>query len=386
MSMTIIQLVPALEAGGVERETIEIASAVANAGHRSLVISAGGAMVKELESAGVRHITLPIGRKSPFSLRFVSTLHTAFMETGADIVHARSRLPAWLGWLALQRRPIAGRSRFVTTVHGLYSVNRYSAIMARGERVICVSQSAAAYVRNHYPGVDVDRLTVIERGVDRTIYPYGFTPEPAWLQSWQREYPQLKERKVLTLAGRVTRRKGALRFIELIGALRSKGLHVQGLIVGSTAGASRRFLSELEHCRRSLDVTDNIIFTGERRDLREIYAVSDLMLSLSEQPEAFGRTVIEALSLGRPVLGFDHGGVGEQLRAVFPAGAVPLNDQQALTERAEALLANPPQVPRDHPYTQQRMLDGTLALYANLVGPSNYDGISNRMRHHAPDA
>ncbi|MGD4883875.1 glycosyltransferase, partial [Xanthomonas citri pv. citri] len=139
--LTVVQLLPALQSGGVERSTLEIAAALVRAGHRAVVVSAGGRLVQPLLDAGGEHLTLEIGRKSLLTLRHVAGLRRLFAELGADIVHARSRLPAWLGWYALRGMPEAARPRLVTTVHGLNSPSRYSAVMTYGERVICVSKT-----------------------------------------------------------------------------------------------------------------------------------------------------------------------------------------------------------------------------------------------------
>ncbi|NUS39539.1 MAG: glycosyltransferase, partial [Lysobacter sp.] len=147
--LTVVQVLPALEAGGVERSTIEIADALVHDGHRALVVSAGGRLLPELLATGAEHITLPIGRKSPLVLRHVPALRRLFAREGVDIVHARSRLPAWLARFAL--RGLRAPPHFVTTVHGLNSPSRYSAVMASGERVICVSRTVRDYVLQHYP-------------------------------------------------------------------------------------------------------------------------------------------------------------------------------------------------------------------------------------------
>jgi hypothetical protein len=141
--LTVVQLLPALDAGGVERSTLEIAEALVRAGHRAIVVSARGRLLPRLEALGAEHVGLEVGRKSPFVLRQVPALRRLFRE--ADIVHARSRLPAWLAWLAL-RGMGGGRPRFATTAHGLNSPSRYSAIMARGERVVCVSRTVRAHL------------------------------------------------------------------------------------------------------------------------------------------------------------------------------------------------------------------------------------------------
>src|SRR5690606_8462608 len=172
--LTVVQLLPALESGGVERSTLEIAAALVASGHRAIVVSAGGRLVPALPAAGAEHIALAIGRKAPAVLRHVPALCRLCLEVGADIVHARSRLPAWLGRMALASLPAARRPRWVTTVHGLNSPGRYSAVMASGERVVCVSRTVRDYVLRHYPDTDPAHLRVIERGID----PAQFPPRP----------------------------------------------------------------------------------------------------------------------------------------------------------------------------------------------------------------
>ena len=159
--LTVVQLLPALHSGGVERSTLEVAQALVAAGHRAIVVSAGGRLVQPLLDSGAEHLTLDIGRKSLLTLRHVVALRRLFADTGADIVHARSRLPAWLGWHALRGLPQARRPRWVTTMHGLNSPGRYSGIMASGERVICVSQTVRDYLLRHYPATDLARLRVV---------------------------------------------------------------------------------------------------------------------------------------------------------------------------------------------------------------------------------
>ncbi len=174
--LTVLQLLPSLESGGVERGTLEIANELVRRGHRSLVISSGGRMVEALERAGSEHITWDIGAKSPLTLRFVPRLRRLLAERHIDIVHARSRMPAWIAYLAWRGMNPATRPHFVTTVHGLYSVNRYSAVMTRGERIIAVSNTARDYLLNNYPQVEASRIVVIPRGVDPQEFPYGYRP------------------------------------------------------------------------------------------------------------------------------------------------------------------------------------------------------------------
>ena len=153
--------------------------------------------------------------------------------------------------------------------------------------------------------------------------------------------------------------------MDLLAALNRKKVPVQGLVVGDDGGGRKRYAQELRRRAQHLGVK-NITFAGHRTDMREIYAISDLVLSLSTKPESFGRTVLEALSIGRPVIGFDHGGVGEILSAVYPWGRVSVGDFAGLMDKVVQAINRPPPVPATHPFTLDRMLDQTLALYDRL--------------------
>lgn len=365
--LTVAQMLPALEAGGVEHDTLDLAEGLAAAGHRSLVISAGGRLAARLVAGGSEHVPWPVGRKSPLTLRWVPRLRRFLARESVDILHVRSRLPAWVARLALRGMDQGTRPRFVTTVHGLHSVNAYSAVMTAGERVICVSETARRYVLDNYPGVDAARLAVIPCGVDRAHWAPGYRPDGDWLTRWRGEHPELEGRRILTLPGRLTRRKGHEAFVELVGRLAGAGHDVHGLVVGPVPERRGRYRAELQALAGRVGVTDRVGFTGGRDDMREIYAVSDLVLALSDKPEAFGRTVLEALSLGRPVLGWNLGGVGEQLAKLYPDGAVAHGDMASLAARAGMLLESPPPVPADHPYTLDAMLDATFGLYRELI-------------------
>lgn len=364
--LSVAQLLPAMHGGGVERGTLEVARELVRRGHRSVVISAGGRLVPELLNAGGEHLAWPLGVKSPLTLRWIWPLRRWLAEQRIDILHARSRLPAWIGWLAWRGMNPATRPRFITTVHGLYSVSRYSAVMTYGERVIAVSETVRDYVQRGYPELPAESMQVIPRGVDLAEFPYGYRPSPEWLAEWQQQYPQLHDVPVLTLPGRLSRLKGHEDFIELIARLWTQGLPVYGLIVGGVEPRRQRYADQLRRLVQAKGLSEVVLFTGHRADMRDIYAVSTLVLSLSAQPESFGRTVLEALSLGTPVIGYDHGGVGELLRRVYPAGLTPLGDLERLMERVRALLTVPPPVPTQPVFSLQRMLDDTLALYAEL--------------------
>ena len=173
--LTVVQLIPALRSGGAERSALEIARALVQAGHRSVVISAGGRLVEQLQAEGSEHVTLDIGSKSLRTLVQLGALRRVLRELKPDIVHARSRLPAWLGWWAL--KGMTRRPHFITTVHGLNSPGRYSAILLRGERVIAVSQTMRDYVLSHYRWLEPAKVRVIPRGIDPAAFPYGHRPD-----------------------------------------------------------------------------------------------------------------------------------------------------------------------------------------------------------------
>jgi len=365
--LTVAQLLPELNVGGVERGTVQVAHALVAAGHRALVVSAGGRLVAELEECGAEHHVLPIGAKRLATLRLVQPLARYLEQEGVDIVHARSRLPAWIGRFALARITRARRPRSVTTVHGPYTVNRYSAVMVSGERVIAISDFIRDYALGSYPTLDAGRLTVIPRGVERARFFHGYRPDAAWCERFAREFPRAVGRALLTLPGRLTRWKGQLDFIELVARLRGAGHDVHGLLAGAAHPRKQAFENELRARIAALGLAEHLSLAGERSDLREILAVSHLVFSLTNEPEAFGRTTAEALSLGVPVVGYDHGGTAEILRTVYPVGLVPAGDVAAAVERSAALLAAAPPVPREHPYTVERMTAATLALYTGLA-------------------
>lgn len=371
--LKVLQLVPALDSGGVERGTLEIARALVAAGHESVVLSKGGRLVEQLQREGSRHITLDLGRKSPTTFLQYRALRRLFEAERFDIVHARSRLPAWVAWLAWRGMPVNARPRFVTTVHGMHSVSRYSAIMCAGERVIAVSDTVREFIRSHYPPsrwphLADDRITVIPRGIDPAEFPRDYQPADEWLARFRAEFPQIAGRKVLTLPGRLTRLKGHHDFITIVGKLVSQGQDVVGLIVGGDDPKRPGYAKEIRERVQAEGLGERIVFTGHRSDVREIYAVSDCVLSLSSTPESFGRTVLEPLAMGRPVVGYAHGGVAEILAELFPHGAVTQGDLGAATQRtADVLAARTPTVELNTRFLLARMQAQTLGVYGALA-------------------
>ncbi len=363
--LTVMQLLPALEAGGAEQSALEVARALVEAGHRSIVVSGGGRLVARLVGDGSEHVAMPIGVKSLRSLARVPALRALLRRERPDIVHARSRMPAWLGWLAV--RGLSPRPHFMTTAHGLNSAGRYSSIMARGERVICVSNTVRDYLLRNYRSADPGRLVVIPRGIDQNVYRYGYQPDNSWREWFFAEFPQLVGAPLLTLPGRGTRLKGHAAAIGLVAELKSRGIATRLLLLGARQVGREAYIAELERLAVEFGVADWIAISAQRDDARDVYAASALVLQLSNKPEAFGRTVVEAISLCRPVLGYDHGGVGELLADLYPAGRVPPGDQRRLAERAAELLRAAPAITPLSRYRLADMQAATLALYEELA-------------------
>ena len=362
--LTVVQLIPALHSGGAERSALEIAHALVPAGHRSVVISAGGRLVKQLLAEGSEHITLDLGRKSLLTLGRLGALRRVLRELKPDIVHARSRLPAWMGWWAM--KGMTPRPHFVTTVHGFNSPGRYSSVLLRGERVIVVSQTLRDYVLSHYRWLEPGRVRVIPRGIDQDAFPYGHRPDDAWHKAFFAEFPALNGAPLLTMPARGTRLKGHHDAIELLADLKRRGIEARLLLLGVVEPGREAYVAELQELIRLRGVTSQVVLSPPRDDIRDIYAVSALVLQLSNKPETFGRTVIEALSLCRPVLGYAHGGVGELLAELYPAGRVPLGDREKLVERAAELLRVAPPIPVLQSYRLSDMQQATLALYEEV--------------------
>ncbi len=366
--LTVAQILPEMHSGGVERGTLEVADALVAAGHRSVVISGGGRLVEQLERTGSKHITMPVGRKSLWTLGVVRKLRRLLVDEGVDVLHARSRVPAWLSHLAVRRMPQP--PRFITTVHGFYSVNRFSQIMTRGDQVICVSNSIREYVSENYPETDESKLTVIHRGVDPDQYHFGYRAPFEWERGFRDEL-SLGNRPLVILAGRLTRLKGHHDFLGIMERLKRAGSDAVGVIVGGEDPRRAAYANQIKLAARSCD---NVVLAGHRSDLREIMSVSSAVVSLSQKPESFGRTVLESLALGTPVIGYDHGGVGEIMAELFPAGAVPLGDLDHAADTLTQILGHdgPDDVAMNTRFTLNSMCNSLLEIYVGVgaVNPS----------------
>lgn len=361
---TVLQVLPALEAGGAEHNALEIAGALRDAGARALVASAGGRMAASL---GADHIRLPLDTKNPFALwRNSSRLSALIADERVDLVHAHSRAPAWSAWFAARRRgkPV------VTTVHGLYgagcAVKRvYNRSMLRGDRVIAVSRFVAEHIGAVYRFPE-ERTRVVHQGIDTAI----FDPRavPADIKGPVRAAWGVPDGfRVVLLPARVARRKGHAVLIEAMREL--AGENVTAVFVGSDAG-HRAYRRQLEAMAGNLSV----LFIGHRDDMAAVYAATDVVVVPSVRPEPFGRVLAEAGAMGLPVVAAGHGAApeivvhGETGWLVAPgdpaalAGGIRLALSaagRAFSARARAHIAGR--------FTRAKMCAATLAVYGELI-------------------
>ena len=333
---SVLQVLPALETGGVERGTVDIARALVEAGGRAVVASAGGVMVREIERAGARHVVLPLDAKGPLAIRAnIARLRALIEAEGIDLVHARSRAPAWSALYAARRAGVP----LITTFHGTYSIGNplkrlYNAVMTRGDRVIAISEFIAGHIRENYP-IDEARLRVVPRGIDFALFdPARVSAER--LVALSRRWRLGDGMQVVMLPGRLTRWKGHR---VLIDALADLGRHdLRCLFVGSDQGRAG-YRRELEERARRRGVDGVVQIVDDCRDMPAAYMLADAVVSASLDPEAFGRVAVEAQAMGRPTIAIDHGGARETVAAGETGWLVPPGDARALAAALEHVLA-----------------------------------------------
>lgn len=369
--MHIVQALVSLNLGGSELVATELSEYAIAQGYRVTVIAADGPLGDRVRASGAEHLNWPVGKKRLGTLRYITRLSDWLNRQRPEILHVHSRLPAWICLLAIRRLPAANRPVFITSMHGHYSVSRYSAVMAGGDRVIAVSRHIRDYTLHNYPATDPARVVTVLGGISHQVFPYGYRSEPGWYEQTCRDFPELKGRRLLCLPGRLSRYKGHPDFIELTARLLPDFPDLHGVIVGKARPGSR-YRDELEGLAERYGVLNRISFVGARTDMRDWLAASEIVFSLcSDPPEAFGRTVPEALHLGIPVIGWDHGGVQEVLSEVFPQGAIPPGDRQQLTERAREFLHHRPLVANSAAFGLRESMQKTMAVYHQALTERN---------------
>ena len=368
----VIQILPELIAGGVERGTLELSRFLVQGGHRSLVVSQGGPMVEKLLKEGGRHLRMSyIGEKSPRCLLHLWPLRRLFQQREYPIVHLRSRLPAWVAYLAWKSLPVYRRPGLVTTFHGFYSINAYSAIMTKGQRVIAISRAVADHIQQYY-GTPRSRIRLIHRGIDPDVFhPSRVGPER--ISRMKRKWELDDNLPIIMLPGRVTRWKGHAVFIRALARIRD--IPWRAVCVGPF-DARGAFYKELNGLIDTLSLADAIRFTGHEDDMPAAYAAADLVISAAtDEPEAFGRVSIEAQAMARPIIASAHGGSLETVIDGHTGWLFEPGDAGGLSRAIRTALSRPDLggqlglrgFHRVHDrFTTRQMCQRTLDLYREL--------------------
>lgn len=323
--MKVLQILPALELGGVERGTVDLARSLKAHGVETVVISSGGTLVQELQKEGIPHYTLPVAQKSVFSLALVPKIVEVIQKERVDLVHARSRVPAWMAWLASRKAGVP----FVTTCHGYYSNHLLSRVMGWGKRVIVPSKVIARHMIEDF-GVLPDRIVLIPRGVDLSQFP--FYPH-------KYDGPSPKVFKVLNL-GRFSPIKGQLEFLRSIHLIRQQGVAVEAWLVGSEGEGKTDYTRAIHQTLRQLGIEKNVKILGARRDVPELLREADVLVLSSLVPESFGRVLIEAGAVGTACVATRLGGALEIIEEGKEGLLVPPRDEKAMAEAILRLLLN----------------------------------------------
>lgn len=358
--MHIIQVLPQLNEGGVERGTLEFNRAFVERGHRSTVISSGGRLATQIDHDGGRHIQMDVASKNPFSAPIrVWKLRSLLAHLNPDILHARSRVPAWLCWFANSK----GKLPFITTVHGFNSPNPYSRIMTKGDHVICVSHSVRDYIQTHYAVPD-KKITVIHRGVDPKQWDPG-NIDSEWIRSFTNEFG-LQNKRIITSVGRITELKDFETFIRAIVTASRSVPNIVGLIVGSAQPSKESYFQKLKALVEQLNAGERIRFAGSQTRLPEIYSISRLLVSCSKKPESFGRTLIEAMAMNTPVMATRHGGALDIIQNTSLGTLFDVGDVDALARGMVESSQLPVSGLRSYVienFSLTQMIDKTLGVY-----------------------
>ena len=371
---TILQVLPALESGGVERGTLEISEAIMASSWRSLVISKGGRLVEPLERQGAKHFEINIGSKNPFAWpKSFKKLKRVISEYNVDVVHARSRMPAWICKYGAEQCGVP----FITTFHGRYrdtnALKRiYNSIMVRGECVIAISKFLANDIQSRY-GVSDDALKVIPRGADISLFNREIVSEETTnrlIKNWG--VPD--NTPVIMLPARLTRWKGHGLLINALSLI--KDMPFFCILVGEY-DTKTSYKSELEALIKRKGLENRVKIAGHCEDMASAYKISEVVVSASLDPEPFGRIAVEAQAMGCVVVAADHGGTQETIKNNTTGILVNPRDDFALANGIKKALKMPPKDRKlmglaarefvSSNFSRDTMCYRTLSLYCQLL-------------------
>ena len=367
--MKVIQFVPTLESGGVEKGVLEIANALVQGGHDSHVVSAGGRLVNDLIHNGSKHHQWDIHKKNLLTFRLIRPLRRWILSMNADVIHVRSRMPAWIVWMAWRGISNNKRPKLISTVHGLHSVNYYSAIMTKPFNIVAVSNASKDYIINNYVKSSKKNIRVIYRGVDDSEYFMDFKPSKDWINDWYKNFPETRDCKLLTIAGRISPLKDFEKILHLAKQLKKNASQpFKIIIVGEAKDRHKKYLEKLKIKINELGIRNEVIFLNYRSDIKEIYSISSVVFNTSNKPESFGRSVLEPLSIGIPTIGYNRGGVKEILNELYPYGAIEPNSGNELLNKTLSILdGNNLDIIPNQKFLTSVMCKQTLDFYKDIL-------------------
>ena len=372
----VLQVLPELETGGVETGTIEVATALKTAGIKNFVASQGGRMVYELEKNKIGHLTLPLKSKNIFTmLSNANKLAQYIKANNINIVHARSRAPAWSAYWAAKK---AG-AHFVTTFHGTYGLGPlgikklYNRVMTYGERVIAISNHIKNHILKNYPKTEESKIRLIHRCADIEKFSPSAVTQARMINKIK-EYNIADDRPVLLLPGRVTRWKGQHLLIEALHLMKNQNYYC---IIAGDAQGRQKYLDYLKKLARKYKLDDRIGFFGRYQDVPALMMVSTVVLSTAIEPEAFGRISIEGQAMGKIVVASNIGGSLDTIQDGVTGKLFESNNPQSLADALDwALSLNKAETKkisdsaiknvREH-FTKQIMCDKTIEVYREVV-------------------
>jgi len=381
---TVLQIIPDLEAGGAERTAVDVAEGLAAAGARALVASQGGRLVGELQTKGGIWVPFPAASKNPAAMLInVRRLARICHDEGVGVVHARSRAPAWVALGAARSLDLP----FVTTYHGSYSGRSkikvlYNSVMSRGDVVIANSDYTAGLVRSAYP-LAAERIRVIHRGTDFSIFSPRSVP-PERIEALRRAWGVAPHERIVLLAARLTGWKGQKVLIEAAARLRDRGLADVAFILAGDPQGRDSYVGDVDALIGARKLAGVVRRVGHCGDMPAAFLAASVVTVPSTEPEAFGRSAVEAQAMGTPVVVSDLGAVPETVLAppAVPAGErtgwrVPAGDAGVLAEAvgaalalgatARAALGERARSHVERHFSLERMVGATLAVYADLL-------------------
>ncbi|MFH1867457.1 MAG: glycosyltransferase family 4 protein, partial [Candidatus Omnitrophota bacterium] len=321
--MNILQILPELNSGGVETGTVDLARELIKQGHKAVVISNGGKLIKELEAFGAIHYKLPVHEKYPLTIiSMIGKIRDIIKQEEIDLVHARSRAPAFSAFFASYFTKIP----CITTCHGYYSTHFLSRVMGWGRFVIVASNLVARHMINDF-GVPRERIKLIPRGVDLEQFSYKL---PSAYKT--------KKDYIIGVVGRITPIKGHVYLIRAISKVARLMPNIKVLIIGEAPASKPKYRNELELLVRRLSLSEYIHFLGERNDIPKQLEKMDLLIMPSSGEEAFGRAIIEAQACGVPVIATRVGGIVDIIEDNESGILVPPKDWNSLSDAIIRLL------------------------------------------------